>query len=401
MEPVTDGDKTPRTVTLKWKTPNQVSHFMLVNAQGAGTKYDLTAAEKTAGAKTIVSLNPKSSYTATLYYNTSIRGQQAFTLPAELPTGANVVLVKATDDLAAMIAAQTTSGSMFVLLQGSKYTTDNLINIPDGMSFTIWGEAGANRPILAFNGFNLPLTGGTIKFENLDLTGLQNNDPVANVKRNYIFNQSTATTTTEIIFENCIIRNLVNTPMRIQGANSITIDKFTVNNCLVYDIGDNGANGAYSFINNNVATGKINNITLTNSTFAKIGYGLILHNLAPSVSVTVNDNTFYNITGNGRLFIDYNALTISAGFTFNNNIYAKTYSPLNTAKGIRSGTAPVVTNSYKASDVNFSSGNPITGILDYTQTGTDLFTDPANNNFLIKDNTFAGKSTSGDPRWRN
>jgi hypothetical protein len=332
-----------------------------------------------------------------LYYNTSIRGSQAFTLPADLPSGPNVILVGATDDLATMLAT-VASGTMYVLRQGTKYITDNPIIIPDGVSFTIWGESGANKPILAFNGFTLPTTAGTIKFENLDLTGYQDANS-ANTKRNYIFNQSTATTTSEIIFENCTIRNLVNSPMRIQSATAITIDKFTVNKCLVYDIGDNGTNGAYAFINNNVATGKINNITITNSSFSRIGYGLILHNAAPSLTLNISNNTFYNVAGNARYLIDYNAQTIASGFTFLNNIIAKTYSPAATARGIRSGTAPTVTNCYKASDVVFA-GNPITGILDYAKTGTELFTDPANNNFLIKDNTFAGKSDSGDPRWR-
>jgi hypothetical protein len=397
MTSVTDADKTPYTVILKWKVPNQVTHFMLVNAQGAGTKYDITDAEKAAGSKTIANLTPDKSYTALLYYNTSIRGSQAFTLPADLPSGPNVVLVAATDDLATMITT-VTSGTMFVLRQGTKYTTDNPIIIPDGVSFTIWGESGVNKPILAFNGLTLPATAGTIKFENLDITGYQDAN-ASGVKRNYIFNQSTATNTSQIIFENCIIRNLVNTPMRIQSANAITIDKFTVNNCLIYDIGDNGTNGAYSFINNNVATGKINNITLTNSTFTRIGYGLILHNLAPSQTVNISNNTFYNVVGNARYLIDFNAQTIAGGFTFQNNIIAKTYSPAGTARGIRAATAPTVTNCYKAVDVIFA-GNPITGILDYTKTGTDLFTDPANLNFLIKDVTFAGKSDSGDPRWR-
>lgn len=397
MTSVTDGDKTPYTVTLKWKVPNQVTHFMLVNAQGVGTKYDISDAEKTAGSKTIANLTPEKAYTALLYYNTAIRGTQAFIMPADLPNGPNVVLVAATDDLAAMLTT-VTSGTMFVLRQGTKYITDNPIIIPDGVSFTIWGESGANKPILAFNGLTLPAIAGTIKFENLDLTGYQDANP-ANAKRNYIFNQSTATTTSEIVFENCIIRNLVNSPMRIQSANAITINKFTVNNCMVYDIGDNGTNGAYSFINNNVATGKINNVTITNSSFTRIGYGLILHNLAPSQTVNISNNTFYNVVGNARYLIDYNAQTIAGGFTFQNNILAKTYSPVGTARGIRSGTAPTVTNCYKASDVTFA-GNAIAGIIDYTKPGTDLFTDPANNNFLIKDVTFAGKSDSGDPRWR-
>jgi hypothetical protein len=400
MTTVLDTDKTPYTVTLKWKVPNHVSHFMLVNAQGVGTKYDITDAEKAAGSKTIVSLTPDKSYTAVLYLNTAIRGTQTFKLPADLPTGPNVINVAATDDLAAMIA-NVANGTMFVLRQGTRYnvpTANGAIIIPNGVSFTIWGEAGVNKPILAFNGLTLPATAGTIKFENLDLTGYENGDP-ALAKRNYIFNQSTATITSEIIFENCTIRNLVNSPMRIQSANAITIDKFTVNNCLIYDIGDNGTNGAYAFINNNVATGKINNITITNSSFTRIGYGLILHNLAPSQAVTISNNTFYNVVGNARYLIDYNTQSIASGFIFENNIVSKTYSPAGTGRGIRSATAPTVTNCYKSSDVTFA-GNAIPNIIDYSKPGTDLFTDPANNNFLIKDNTFAGKSDSGDPRWR-
>jgi hypothetical protein len=51
------------------------------------------------------------------------------------------------------------------------------------------------------------------------------------------------------------------------------------------------------------------------------------------------------------------------------------------------------------SDCLFSA-NPITGANSYSGKAADLFTDPANGNFKIKDNSFAGKSTAGDPRWR-
>jgi hypothetical protein len=250
---------------------------------------------------------------------------------------------------------------------------------------------------MAFNGFTLPATAGTIKFENVDLTGYQNGDPSAS-KRNYVFNQSAATNTAEIDFENCVIRNFVNTPLRLQGSNAITIGKVSVNKCIVYDIGDNNANGTYAFIHTNVATGKFNNISITNSTFYKVGYGLILHNSAPSQSLTIENNTFYNVTGDGRYFIDFNAQTIGA-VSFQNNIIGKTLSPLASARGIRAGTAISANNSFKTSDAVFSA-NPITGITDYTKASTELFTDVASGNFLIKDNGFAGKSTAGDPRWR-
>jgi hypothetical protein len=299
--------------------------------------------------------------------------------------------------LATMLQTAVT-GTQFVLRKGTKYNTDNAVVIPNGVSFTIWGEPGGNKPILAFNGFTLPATAGTIRFENLDITGYQDADPTK-TKRNYIFNQSTASITSEIIFENCILRNYVNTPMRIQGSAIITIDKFTVNKCIVFDVGDNGANGTYAFINSNVATGKINNISITNSTFYQIGLGLILHNLAPSQTVIINDNTFYNVIGNGRYFIDYNAQVISSSFMFQNNIVGKTLSPLASARGIRAGTVPTVVNSYKTSDAIFAA-NAIPNIIDYNKTSAELFMNPASGDFTIKESGFPGRTNSGDPRWR-
>ena len=44
MIPVTDADKTPYTITLNWKTPNEVTHFILVNSLGFGKMFDITAA---------------------------------------------------------------------------------------------------------------------------------------------------------------------------------------------------------------------------------------------------------------------------------------------------------------------------------------------------------------------
>lgn len=187
--------------------------------------------------------------------------------------------------------------------------------------------------------------------------------------------------------------------MRIQSANAITINKFVINNCIIDDIGDNGTNGTYALVNSNVATGKINNITITNSTFSNLGYGLILHTNAPSLSVTVENNTFYNVIGDGRYFIDYNAQTIANGFSFKNNIVGKSLSPLGTARGIRSATAPSVANNYKTSDAVISA-NPFPGIIDYSGTSSGLFTAPGTKNFKIKDDAFAGKSSAGDPRWR-
>ena len=187
--------------------------------------------------------------------------------------------------------------------------------------------------------------------------------------------------------------------MRLQSSNSINIANFKVNNCIVFDIGDNNANGTYAFINSNVTTGLITNISITNSTFYKLGYGLILHSGGPSTSVIIENNTFDNVTGNARYFIDYNTRTVGT-FTFKNNILGKTLSSANTARGIRyTGTSLLVDNSYQTSDAIITS-NVIPNISVYAQASTDLFTNPSAGNFLIKDGTFVGKSNAGDPRWR-
>jgi hypothetical protein len=383
-------------VQLRWKPAPDFTRIVLTPTGGSATSYTITPAEIIAAQKTITGLTASTTYAAEIFKGNASKGILSFTTKSPVPTGANVITVGPTDNLASLLAAAA-PGTVFVLAQNSLHTADAEVILPADASFTIWGHYGPNRAVIAFNGFRLPAVAANIRFENVDFTGYQNNDP-AGTKRNYIFNQSAANTTESIVFENCIVRNLVNTPLRLQGSNGQTINNVTFNKCTVYDIGDNGGGGTYAFIHTNVATGKINNIKITNSTLYKIGYSIILHNAAPSLSVLIENSTFDNVIGNGRYFIDYNAQ--SAGtIQVNNTIIGKTLSPAGTANGIRSSTAPTAGNSYQVSNTGFVN-NPIPGILMYPGSNTDLFTDPATGNFLIKDITFNGRSTSGAPKWR-
>ena len=385
---------TPNSVILNWPAASTVTSIKVTPGDITKT---LTTAEIAAGQATVTGLSPATTYIATILNGTEVRGTKNFTTLPNLPTGADVVYVTATDDLAAKIQAATAS-TRFVILQGTKYNSDATVVLPAGLDISIIGQAGPIKPIVSFSLITLPTVGGKLHFENVDLTGYANGD-ASGTKRQYLINQSSASIMEQISFENCTVRNLVNTPLRLQSSNIITINKVIVNNCLVDDISNNGNNGAYAFINTNVATGKFNNITITNSTFSNIGYGLILHNQAPSVSVVVDNNTFYNVVGDARYFIDYNAQIVSSSYSIKNNILAKTYSPANTGRGIRGGTTATLSNNYQASDVVFA-GNTIPGISAYTGTSATLFTAPATANFKIKDDTFAGKSSAGDPRWR-
>jgi hypothetical protein len=398
MRPILDGELTDNKVTLRWVVNPGFTKITLTPGTGSPISVNLDATDIAAGKKTISGLNAKTTYDVAIFLGPAQKGYLTFTTFAGAPTGSNIVVVQPTDDLATMLATSVAPGTIFVLQQGTKYTSNTTIPLPDNASFTIWGQPGANRPILAFSQVTLPVNGGgIIKFENLDITGYQNANP-AMTKRSYFFNQAAPTNTAEINFENCIIRNMANSPLRLQGnVNTIVIniERLIVNKCIVYDIG--WPSGQYSFIHNTAVAGKYNNIVVTNNTFYNIGTGLIVHNTVAPKSVQVDNNTFYNVTGDGRYMFDFKALVIS-NFSFMNNVVGKT--GVATAKGIQTGTSPSVgNNTYKTTDCIFAS-SPIANVADYGKASTDLFVDPAAANFIFKDVNFLGRSTSGDPRWR-
>ncbi|WAC40338.1 DUF5123 domain-containing protein [Pedobacter sp. SL55] len=394
---VQENDLTRTGATLRFTATTGLTSIVLKPTTGATVTVPLTAGDAAAGFKAVTGLTAQTAYTATLMLGTRTVGVVEFTTLAPLPTGADVVTLTATDDLAAKIQAATAS-TRFVLLQGTQYNSDATVVLPAGIDISIIGEAGPVKPIVSLSLITLPTTGGKLHFENVDVTGYANGN-AATTKRQYLINQGTASVMEQISFENCNLRNFVNTPFRLQGSNNITINKLIVNRCVVSDIGVNGSTGTYAFITATTATCKFNNITLTNSTFKEIGYGLIVHSAAPSVAVAIENNTFYNVIGNGRYLIDYSTQVVSSSYTFKSNIIGKTYAPANTGRGMRGGTTPVAESNYLTTDAVISA-NPIPQITNYSGTSLDLFTDPAAGDFKIKDNTFAGRSSVGDPRGR-
>jgi hypothetical protein len=399
--PITEADLAYNGVTLKWTIGGDVTKVTITPNGGSTTEFTISEDEKTAGAKAITGLFPAITYTAEIFNGTTSRGTTTFTtFSLDVPEAELTIYLDADDVFAQTTFDTLTKASVtFVFAQGSVFGGSTALVLKGNTDFNFFGVPGANKPILAFNGFTLPTVGGKIKFENVTLTGYEYIDGVENTanKRSYIFNQSLTSTTSEVVFENCIIRNFANTPFRIQSANIITVDKVLVNNCTIYDI---SASQTYAFIHSTVATGKVDNIEITNSTFYNIRVGLIRHDLAPSSSLTVSNCTIHDISDNTRALIDYNAQAVTS-FTFTANIIGKTKTTDNTARGIRiaGASVSVPSSSYITADYT-TANNPIGGASSYPGLGTDLFNNPAAGDFTFKDTNFAGKSTSGDPRWR-
>ncbi len=65
-------------------------------------------------------------------------------------------------------------------------------------------------------------------------------------------------------------------------------------------------------------------------------------------------------------------------------------------RGIRSKTAPSIDNTFATND--WTQSNNAAAYSSYNGTVSDLFMDPENGDFRIKDGTF--NSNLGDPRWK-
>lgn len=403
FSPISEADLSYNLVTLHWAEGGSVTHITITPEDGETESYEISEDEMVDRTKTITGLIPGTEYTVVIYNGEARRGNRTFTtLSLDVPDAEQVIYLNATDVFSQnTFDTLTTSSVVFVMPQGAVYSAAAALILKGEMDINFYGAPGANKAIIAFNGFTLPAIGGRIKFENVDLTGYDYVDGVeTSTKRNYIFNQSVASQTEEIVFENCVVRNFTNTPFRIQSSNAINVGKLVFNNCVVRDIGNNGTTGTYAFIHTNVATGSVSNIEITNSTLYDIGYSIILHSAAPSTSVKIENCTFNDVVGNGRYLVDYNAQLVT-DFSFVNNVIGKSKSPANTSRGIRiNALAVTVANSNYITNDFVMADFIIGGASSYSGASTDLFVDPANGNFGYKDLNYAGKSTTGDPRWR-
>lgn len=383
LEMIKYDDIQSTQVTVRWDASKTVTH-LTVN----GNRTDLASTDLEDGEKVIFNLTPATVYEVIIWDNLADKGARSFSTKSGLPTGTIKQLVSGANIKLEIEGAQ--NGDVFVLPQGSQYVSSGTIVIPNGVSITIYGEEGPDKPTLktSSTGFTLPATAGDIKFLNINFDGTSSQ---------YIINQSAASVVDNLIFENCIITGYANTPFRFQSAGQKTIKNLVVDQCIV---GNLSPSQNYAFIHSNVATGVINNISLTNSTFFNIGIGLVLHTGAASSSLLVDNCTIYDVNkgdNDSRYLITYGAF--SAGTAeIKNTIFAKT-KHINASGVLIAAPGYTATNNYQTSDFVIAR-DALKNIIQYNGSSADLFEDPANRDFSIKDASFEGRSTAGDPRWR-
>jgi hypothetical protein len=185
-----------------------------------------------------------------------------------------------------------------------------------------------------------------------------------------------------------------------------TLDSYTISDCQIDSIRD------YALLTVDVNVWQCNDILIENSTISKTVAFIQSRN--NSNSLTIEGCTVNESPEAGRRMFRYREPgqdNVLNGIRISNTIWGHGWDVANDGSYLIDGydglgsTSFILTNNYATSEFGFDvagGADEIPGFPSATYPGlvTDLWTDPYNAVFEIKDQGFSGKSDSGDPRWR-
>ena len=340
-------------------------------------------------------LSGSTDYIIFLYSGTSVRGWANFKTTAALAgniidlrdiTGVPSILTDTLPDIPA--------GSIVLLKRGENYTVSG-------------GSLGKTVTILSGTDLMVPDQAIINIAGNLDITAGSTIDSVVfrDVKlmpndytNNYVFNISQSCNISKLKFEGCR-SELMRGFFRVKGG-TVNIDNFIINNCVIDSVRD------YGIINLDVATVKMNNVSVTNSTIYKAEKFIVSSKPTTGNGVTslvVSNCSFNEVITGTATYIDFGSTNVANGITVSNCIFGVGKSGSTTIRDVKKGAATTVnaSNNFRTSDyVSAGSANDLPNIVTYPKASIQLWQDPVNGNFKIIDSGFPGKTNAGDPRWR-
>jgi len=411
-EPVA-SDVTDEAVRVQWKNNGAaVTHIKIVKASDNSVvrnELAITSAEIDKQTKIVSGLASATSYIIYIYSGSVIRGYATYTTKAPLQ-GIIVDLRTITDRPTVLkdtlLSAALQNNSIILLKRGMTYNVDaqtaltKAVTIQSGDDLSVNDRAIVN--ITTGNGFEFPASANVsaLVFNDVKLKG-------AGSTSNYIVAiKASNVNVGKIYINDCTVDNVRGVVRVASGNKNTVVDSVVINNSIVSNV------GSYGLATQEAAAAdgcKINVINVTKSTIYKAEK--IITSKTDARSVLFSDCTLNEAPSLGNYLIDYSTLTttVTNGITISNCIFGVGKSNgTNTAiKVIRALPATQITasGSYKTKDyseaVAIADGSNILFNADaYSKNATELFVDAANANFKIKDASFAGKSSAGDPRWR-
>lgn len=382
-------------VLLAWRETAGLTKIVVTPEGGTASEILITSTDIENKKKLISNLESSKVYSFEIYAENISKG--FLTVRTKSPsTEGNIVDLRSFSDtdVFADTLLKIPSGSTVILKRGLTYTVSSTINIDRSLTIQSGDDLLNPEKATIFLSSNFNFAANTeidsIVFKNVVLKS-------DGYTSKYVFNINAATTIGKIVFESCkaeIFRGFI----RMQTAAS-TINNLTINDSVIDSIGNFGVINIH-------AAGKINNISVRNSTIYKVEKFIV--GASSTSSLVVENCTFNEVplggtsTGNAYL-IDYGTSIVVSSLKFTNNIVGthKRGGLGTSVRGIR--TAPTssveVANTYITADF-LQGANAIPSTTLYSKNASNLFTDPANGFFTIEDASFAGKSSAGDPRWR-
>lgn len=397
--PLGDVDVTDEGALLSWRESAGIDKIVVVAIDmegepvGAATTFDLDEADILNGQKLIIGLEPETRYRAEIFAGENSKGTITFTTKEELEEG--VIDLTGIADRPSVLQdtlSQIDAGSIVILKKGVTYTIDATTALDRSVKIMSEVSFEPGKAIIDLTSTNFDLVEGSsidfIEFENLELIG--------NGTGNYVFNIDKAGDVGKISFEGCVIRAFRGVTRIKTGGVSIT--DFTFNNTVIKDV------LGYGVVNVDHVESKIDNIELKNSTIYNVERIIIARqNALTSNSILIDNCTFYRAPQATRYLVDYNGVDLTNGVQINNSILGIGLGDPDgdgevKVRGIRVGGGTLVesSNTYHTADY-VASSNVIPDLKSYAGSSEDLFVDPANGDFTIKDDSFEGKETAGDP----
>lgn len=367
-------------VTLRW-TAGEVANEIVLTP--GNIKHAVTAEEIAAGKAIITGLVGETAYTAKLMKGTMTRGTATFTTLIDL---GNAIKVEPTDDLATLITAAI-NGDVFALMPG----TYEVATLSVTKSISIKGARPNDKPVLSGTIIRIS-EGAGLELKDLVLDGLSpaggDQAIIYDADGNY----------GNFTMDACLIKNHTKGTMYVN--NKSLIESMTITNCIYSNIECNG--GDFIDFRNGIAKTFIYKYnTAYNSAAARDFFRMDDNGSTnfPGVTsiVTIENNTFYNVTNKSDKRMLYIRLKGNNEIHFNKNILATTagyYSNQTSTK-----IAEMINNNYFNAP-NFTASTADKAINDKgTYTSVDPgFKDAAKGDFTVSNETLKDNNI-GDPRW--
>jgi Domain of unknown function (DUF5123)/Domain of unknown function (DUF4957) len=370
--------------------------ILLASDSSVVATVNLTAADVTNKFRVVTGLKATTDYIIYLFSGTTARGWANFRTKASL-SGTIIDLRSVTGNVNILrdTVPKIPAGSIVLLKRGERYEINSTVMINKTLTFMAGDDLlNPDKPLI-YMPQNFNITDGSmidsIVFNDVRLEG-------SSYSSKYVFNINTNCNIGKLKFENCtasIFRGILRTQSK-----PALFGTLEMNNCIVDSISN------YGVFNIDVATSKADNIKITNSTIYRAERIITSRN--NSLSVLVENCTFNQapMGNSSSYYVDYSTASsnnVTNGITINNCILGigKNSNGAFTVRGIRCNAATVInaSNNYRTSD-HVSAGNDFPNIITYAKASTALWQNPMIGQFKIIDNTFAGRNTSGDPRWR-